>query len=273
MDQTNTTAVAETAAEKKAVAAKFWAWLIAMYEIIRAFVRAMLGLGSEAVGELKGDAVAVARGARRGVEATGRVVGLGLEGPARVLDATASAVGATLGSILPRAPVTAADVARSAVAQDDRRETDGPGYVPAEVGTAPAPPPLLTPAILVKAHADAALDRTGHRTRDLIPLDARHTAWIKSLTAGELLKLAVATPDAIGRHLVALTAAERLPGVSPLTTMGAHYGANKRVDAAMAILEAIPTRPDLTVADAFRALGVGVNDDEPEEHVVARFGR
>ncbi|TXN47412.1 hypothetical protein [Methylobacterium sp. WL7] len=270
MDQTTTTAV-ETPAEKKAIAARLFAFLAATALAILAFVRRLFGLATSTASELKGDAVAAVDTARRGVEATGRVVGRGLAGPAMVLDATASAVGATLGAVLPQRPATPADVARGAIARDDRRQAVG--YAPTEVGTAPAPPPLLTTPILVQAHADAALDRTGHRTKGLIPLDDRHAAWIRTLTSGELLKVAVASPEGIGRHLVALTAAERLPGVPPMTTTGAHYGTSARVDAAMAILEAMPTRPDLTVADAFRALGVGVNDDQPEDEPVARFGR
>ncbi|TXM73764.1 hypothetical protein FV226_08085 [Methylobacterium sp. WL12] len=270
MDQQNTTTATETAAEKKAGLARLWAFLIAMYEALRAFVRAMLGLGAEAVGELKGDAVAVARGARRGVEATGRVVGLGLGGPARVLDATASAVGSTLGALLPREPVTAAAVARGAVARDDRRETTA-GYAPVEAVEVPSPAPPLTTPLLVKAHADAALDGTGHRTRGLPPIDAELATWIRTLPKGQLLKVAVATPEAIARHLSAPNNDQRIPGVLPVPTPAALRAAKTRVDAAMAILKSLPTRPDLSAADAFRALGV--NDDQPEDEPVARFGR
>lgn len=272
-DTTTTTSTAETPTKREASRLRLLAMLLAFAKAILRFVRRLLGLATETASELKGNAVDAIDTARRGVEATGRVVGAGLHGPAVVLDAAASAIGATLGAVLPRPPVTPADVARGAVAQDDCRETTA-GYAPVEVGTNPAPPPLLTPPILVKAHATASLDRTGRKAEGLIALDPRHAEWLAGLTLGERLMLAAATPDAIGRHL---DESKRLPGVSPMISMGVHYGASKGVADALAILEALPTRRDLSVADAFKALGVGVgvNDDEPEdEHEpVARFGR
>lgn len=261
---------AETATEKKAAAARLWAMLVAMYEAVRAFVRALLGMGTEAVGELKGDAVALTRGARRGVEATGRVVGVGLEGPARVLDATAGAIGSTLGALLPQAPVTPAAVARGAVARDDRREAVG--YAPVQASS-PAPVPVTTLPGLIKQHAYAALDWKGEKANALPPLDARHAAWIASLSMGERLTLAAAAPATIARHLDATSASERILGVSAVPSPAQHSVARSQIDTAMAILEAMPSRPDLSPRDAFRALGVSIDDEPEEDEPVARFGR
>jgi hypothetical protein len=262
----------EAATMRKAALASLLAMLAAVAKAVLRLVRRILGIGSEAATELKGDAIALARGARRGIEATGRVVGTGLEGPARVLDATASAVGATLGALLPQRPVTPADVARGALARDDRRQGVA-AAVPHDVAEAPLPAPALTLPILVQAHAKASIDPTGRAAEGLIPLDDRHAAWIRSLDLHERKLLAWSSARVIERHLDATHASHRILGVSAVPSPAQYADARSRVDRALAMLEATPERPAMSRADAYRSLGIGELDEEEEAVEMARFAR
>lgn len=257
----------EAATKRKAALASLLAMLAAVAKAVLRLVRRILGISSEAVGEIRDDAVAVAKATRRGIEATGRVVGTGLEGPARVLDATAGAVGATLGAMVPRAPVTAADVARGAVARDDRRDGAVAAAVPVNVVDTVMAPPALTTEHLVKSHALASLDTTGRMAEGLVPLEPRHAVWLFGLDIEARKRLASASTNMIARHLAAPWAGERIPGVPEVPTLVEYASARRKVDYALSLLEAAPGRPALSRAEAFRTIGVGELGEEPEFEV------
>lgn len=196
--------IAEALAEKAAAAFKALAALIA------AIVRMIFGGIKEAGGMLAGDARRLTRAAKSAGEATGRAAGRILEGPARALDLTAGAVGATLGALLPRAPVTPKAVADAAVAQDDGFVTDplaaaSPAAKAALFGAAMTGN-VVQFAAEARARGDAPMTR--HYDEDLPP---HVSQWLDGLSARQLAQLGKMHTFAVAAHVEGRAVADGLP--------------------------------------------------------------
>lgn len=192
--------------------------LAAIMAMITALVKAVFG-GSW--GELKDTVSRHAKTAKEmagfagdATAAVGRGAGHVLSGPLRALDLTASAVGQTLGALLPHAPVTARQVADGAVSRDDARtHRDDTEYQEAHAGLVAA---NLT-GIRIQGAASSLLDRGGR-------LHAVHAdsltppviAWLEGLTAAQLRAVVDAPSYALDRHIKAETKGDMLPGLPPV---------------------------------------------------------
>lgn len=143
--------------------------------------------------------------------AVGRGAGHVMSGPLKALDFTAGAIGQTLGAMLPTRPVTAKNVADSAVARDDARtQLVDPEHQAARDGLVAA---NLT-GIRVQGAASSLLSRGG-------PLHAIHAdhltptvrAWLEELTPVQLKAVVDAPSHLLDRHINADAQADLLPGV------------------------------------------------------------
>lgn len=197
-------------------------WAKRMAELIAATVKmvlaalaALFGLDNHGLGAATKRAGAAARavasGTGDGLTAAGRAVGHGLTGPLRALDLTASAVGQTLGAMLPQAPVTAKTVADSAVARDDSRtHLVDPEHQAARDGLVAA----SLVGIRVQGAASSLLSRGG-------PLHAIHAdhltpnvkAWLEELTPVQLKAVIDAPAHLLDRHIGADAQSDLIPGL------------------------------------------------------------
>jgi hypothetical protein len=136
-------------------------------------------------------------------------VGRGLEGPARVLDATAGAVGATLGALLPQAPVGPRQVAQSAVAADDDIRSDF------ERQSVTIKPAILGTQLQLAAQCLAGGDgyMAGFHAAEASP---EIQVWLKGLTARQLATLSDLNGGAIEAHV---TGGQRYPGLPPVAAL------------------------------------------------------
>ncbi|MCK2055305.1 hypothetical protein [Methylobacterium sp. 37f] len=164
----------------------------AIMAFIRALIASIFGGVREAGASLYGDVKKVAGFTKAAVDRTTAAVGAALEGPARALDLTASAVGGFLGSMLPRPAVHAADVAEAALANDNRASA-GPRPVAMGLGE------------LVIAHNKAAMDPSGRSGRDLQPLPRDVANWLSALDVGARCTLAFVPAGRVEEHLRAET--------------------------------------------------------------------
>lgn len=172
-------------------------------------------------------------------------VGKGLEPVLRAADATASAVGATLGAMIPRAPVGPRQVADAAVAHDDAA-SDGLGnpriHVPmALLGT------QLQLAAQCRARGDD-LSASFHLT-DASPAVK---AWIGGLTRGQAVALAEMNPWAIEAHLDGSkleAALPPVPKVAPIAKVGILSDAEMRAMEAQARRNRRDDRDEIAARD------------------------
>lgn len=139
--------------------------------------------------------------------------GKGLEGPGRVLDAAAGAVGSTLGALLPVAPVGPRQVADAAVAHD----------------RAPAMPPVFTaPAVPLNAGGRSEDDARNlqawarcARKNDLagaqkLPgINLAVFDWLNTLSDVQLLRLEQLPASRVLAHVLATSDADRTPLLPP----------------------------------------------------------
>lgn len=199
-------------AEKMKKAAALMAAIMAM---IAAVMKAIFG-GSW--GELKDTVSRHAKAAKEmaglagdGVAAVGRGAGHVLRGPLKALDLTASAVGQTLGAMLPHAPVTARQVADGAVAQDDARtHRDTPEYQEAHAGLVAA----NLVGIRVQGAASSLLSRGGSLHAIYADgLTPPVTAWLEGLSPAQLKAVCDAPSYALDRHVNARSKDDLLPGL------------------------------------------------------------
>ncbi|MBO1020426.1 hypothetical protein IPV08_10645 [Methylobacterium sp. SD274] len=156
-------------------------------------------------------------------------VGKGLEPAFRAVNATASAVGATLGALIPRAPAGPRQVADAAVAHDDAA-SDGLGNPRIHV-----PMALLGTQLQLAAECRARgndLAASFHLT-DASPAVR---AWIEGLTRGQAVALAEMNPWAIEAHLdgTKLTSLPPVPKVVPAAKVGTLSDAEMRAMEAQA---------------------------------------
>lgn len=211
--------------ERMEAARALWALLVAIAEMVLKLVRRLFGIAGEAGGMLANDARAVGRGAR----AVNEIVGKGLDAtigkPGMALARTvggaaigaASGVGQLLGAILPQRPASPSQLAAQVAAADTARtRNDGPAYSPP-----PAAVPLqdLSLPALVRQYAGAGLREDGamrvatmHAQR---PLPPETMEWLEGLGPVARMRVAIASPTAIERHLNARGEADLLPGVPP----------------------------------------------------------
>lgn len=202
----------DSIAEKIKKAAALVASIVAM---VMAVMKALFG-GSW--GELKHDIRRHAKAAKEmagfagdGVSAVGRGAGHVLSGPLRALDVTANAIGATLGAILPHAPVTAKNVADAAVERDETRIQ----HVDLEAN--PAQAALVASnlvGIRIQGAASSLLSRPG--SLHAIYRDDLHppvTAWLEGLTPAQLQAVVDAPSYALDRHVNATKREHLLPGL------------------------------------------------------------
>ncbi|WHQ72050.1 hypothetical protein [Methylorubrum extorquens] len=198
-------------------------WAKKLAELIEAVIRMVLALILAVLGD-EWDGVkpaarrlgAAAKGAVPGVvadglSAAGRGLGLALTLPLHAVDVTASAIGATLGAMLPRPPVTAKAVADGAVAQDDARTyRDTPEYQEAHAGLVAA----NLVGIRIQGAASSLLSRGGSLhsiyADGLTPPIA---TWLEGLTAAQLQAVVDAPSYALDRHVNATKREDLLPGL------------------------------------------------------------
>lgn len=191
------------------------ALMAALAAIVAAVMKALFG-GSWS--ELKHDVRRHAKAAKEmagfagdGAAAVGRGAGHVLSGPLRALDLTASAVGQTLGALLPHAPVTARAVADGAVARDDARTH----RVDSEM--AAAHDGLVAAnlvGIKIQGAANSLISRGG-------PLHAIYSdeltptvrAWLEGLSPAQLKRVVDAPAHALDRHLNADAQTDLIPGL------------------------------------------------------------
>lgn len=139
--------------------------------------------------------------------------GKGLEGPGRVLDAAAGAVGSTLGALLPVAPVGPRQVADAAVAHD-RAPT-----MPA-VFTAPAAPLNAggrseDDARNLQAWARCARKNDLAGAQKLPGINLAVFNWLNTLDDTQLLRLEQLPASRVLAHVLATTDADRTPLLPP----------------------------------------------------------
>lgn len=199
-----------------AKASKERAGLAALAEMIVAMIAAMMKFVFGGTwGDLKRDMSTVRKtaGLARAVGGHALVgVGKGLEPALRAADATASAIGSTLGALIPRAPVGPRQVADAAVAHDDAA-SDGLGNPRIHV-----PMALLGTQIQLAAECRARgndLAASFHLT-DASPAVR---AWIEGLTRGQVAVLAEMNAWQIEAHLDG-TKVANLPPVAPIAKVG-----------------------------------------------------
>ena len=172
-------------AEKMKKAAALMAAIMAM---IAAVMKAIFG-GSW--GELKDTVSRHAKAAGEMIgfagdatAAVGRGAGHVLSGPLKALDLTASAVGQTLGAMLPHAPVTAKAVADAAVERDETRvQHFDPENSPAQAALVAS----NLVGIRIQGAASSLLSRGGELHaiyRDDLPPPV--TAWLEGLSPAQL---------------------------------------------------------------------------------------
>ncbi|MFC6776578.1 hypothetical protein [Methylobacterium gregans] len=149
-----------------------------------------------------------------GLTAAGRGLGHALTLPLHAVDVTASAIGATLGAMLPTPPVTARQVADGAVARDDAR-THREDPEMAEAHDALVAANLV--GIRVQGAASSLLERGGKL--HAVYRDELHppvTAWLESLSPAQLKAIVDAPSYALDRHLKAEAKADMLPALPPV---------------------------------------------------------
>lgn len=222
----------------------------AIIAAIVALITALFGGAREAGALLMNDARRVVRVARGAVEATARVVGTGLAGPARVLDAAAGAIGSTLGAMLPRRPVGPRDVADAAVAGDNTRDssiTPMPAKARAELETSAMVGSAIHAAAASLACGDDAL---AERQAAGLPSEVR--AWLVALTPREIARL-IATD---GYHVVAhVEGRHPAAGLPPVPAAAAPITDRAQMQAALAEIRRIARAERLEAVE--RATGGG----------------
>ncbi|MBK3398113.1 hypothetical protein [Methylobacterium ajmalii] len=199
------------------------AFLAAIVEAIARFFRRLLGIAGEAGSMLAADAKTAWSGVTAVNDGVGAALDFAVAKPGLALArglggaalATAKGVGAVLGAALPQRPASPSQVASQVAAADSARtRNDSPAY---------SPPPSaarlqdLSLAALVRRYAADGLRKgaamkvaTLHAQR---PLPPEAMAWLESLDQPARMRVAIAAPDAIERHLSARSPADLLPGV------------------------------------------------------------
>ncbi|MEE8629672.1 MULTISPECIES: hypothetical protein [Methylobacterium] len=200
-------------------------FLMALARAIARFVRKLLGIADEAGDLLAGDARSAWHAAKAVNEGVGKGLDFAVGKPGMALARTAggaaigaaTGVGRFLGAVLPQRPASPSQLAAQVAAADSARtRNDGPAY------SAPAPAPRLQdlslPA-LVRRYAGAGLREDGvmrvttlHAQR---PLPPETMQWLEGLEPVARMRLAIASPTAIERHLNARGEADMIPGVPP----------------------------------------------------------
>lgn len=188
--------------------------------LIMAMIRAIFGGAKEAGHAIAGDVRMVARGVKGAVAHTAHLAGRGLTGPLRALDLTASAIGGTLGALIPRRPVGPRDVADAAVARDSRATASAADPM---AGIAPAARAELHAAMMIggavqrsaEAHAAGDAKRAEFLDDDLPPHVA---AWLRGLSPSDLRHIAGAHIGLVAAHVQGRSPIEGIPLVPPLST-------------------------------------------------------
>ncbi|OHV15002.1 hypothetical protein BK022_22215 [Methylorubrum extorquens] len=224
-------------AEKMKRAAALMAAIMAM---IAAVMKAIFG-GSWS--ELKHDVARHAKAAKEmagisgdAVNAVGRGVGHVLSGPLRALDLTATAIGNTLGALLPQAPVTAKAVADAAVERDETRvQHFAPENSPAQAAL------VSSNVVGIRIQSAASsLQRRGGELHDIYRDDLTPPVahWLESLTAAQLQAVVDAPSYALDRHINARSKADLLPGLPRVLSSTARLArAAAEVDVGPAAME------------------------------------
>lgn len=196
-------------AERSALAA----FVAAIIKAIRAIARFVFGgTWTDLKADLSGARKAAGTARSVGDHALA-AAGRGLEGPGRVLDAAAGAVGSTLGALLPVAPVGPRQVADAAVAYD--RAPAMPAVFATPV--APQDPAGCSEADArnLQAWARCARKDDAAGTQRLAPLSVPLLAWLNGLDDTQLLRLEQLPASRVLAHVLATTDADRTPLLPP----------------------------------------------------------
>ncbi|KTS25892.1 hypothetical protein NS228_23815 [Methylobacterium indicum] len=167
-----------------------------------------------------------ARVAGKGAAALGRGAAVAGAGTAiaagTALEAAGGTIGATLGAMLPAAPVTARGLADAAVANDDARHRV-PAAVPALAPAPAAPLSLglrwLAPerhADLVQEYARLWLKRDKAALRELPPIDLGVVQWMGTLSESELRLIKHLPPERLEAHILAREPGDRNGALRPV---------------------------------------------------------
>jgi hypothetical protein len=175
--------------------------LVAM---LKAIFAAIFGGLREGAAEIAGDVRRAAGFTRRAAEATTRLVGRGLTGPAIVLERTAGAVGGLLGALVPRPAPTAAQVANDnpAPAAAPRRS-----YVPAQMSAGDRIQGYAR--AMQKGDTDRAMRLAG-------ALSTSEVHWLAGLDSVALGHLVWMSPNRIEEHVGAQNEIDRSPLLPPV---------------------------------------------------------
>ncbi|MEN3238318.1 hypothetical protein PUR29_33255 [Methylobacterium ajmalii] len=211
--------------EKLEAARRLAEFLFALAKAFVRLIRRALGLADEGADLIMDDLRTAWRGAKTANEVVGRGLDYTIGKPGLALArtaggallGTATGIGRVLGAVLPQRPATPNQLAAQVAAADTARtRNDGPAYSPP-----PAAVPLqdLSLPALVRRYAGAGLRDGGemkvatlHLQRPLPPETAE---WLKSLEPVARMRVAIASPTAIERHLNARGEADMIPGVPP----------------------------------------------------------
>ncbi|BCM81700.1 hypothetical protein [Methylobacterium indicum] len=209
--------------EKMEQARRLAAFLLALAKAFVRLIRRLLGIADEGVDMIASDLRTAWRGAKTANDVVGKGLDATIGAPGLALARTAGAgalgaagfVGRFLGAILPQRPTSPSQLASQVAAADNARtRNDGPAYSP------PAPTPRLqdlSQAALVHQYAGAGLREDGvMRVTALhaqLPLPPEVAAWLEGLGQVARMRVAIASPDAIERHLNARGDVDLIPGV------------------------------------------------------------
>lgn len=157
-----------------------------------------------------------------GVEGVGKTLGLGH----RLVHGAASAVGATLGALLPRAPIGPREVADAAVANDnaaaERMRRRVQNQRARRLSMEPVTDPAEVAALAMESAAQlAARGRDAGATRMSAQLPSDVSVWLLRLSADELRAVVSSTPEAIQGHILGTS---QLPGVQAVAFPSAALG-------------------------------------------------
>ncbi|BAQ47588.1 MULTISPECIES: hypothetical protein [Methylobacterium] len=209
--------------EKLEAARRLAEFLFALAKAFVRLIRRALGLADEGADLIMDDLRTAWRGAKTANETVGRGLDATVGEPALALARTAGGaaigganfVGKLLGGLLPQRPASPSQLAAQVAAADTARtRNDGPAYSPP-----PAAVPLqdLSLPALVRQYAGAGLREGGEMKVAALhlqrPLPTEMAEWLKELEPVARMRLAIASPDAIERHLNARSNDDLIPGV------------------------------------------------------------
>jgi hypothetical protein len=214
--------------EKMEQARRLAAFLLALAKAFARLIRRLLGIADEGADLIASDLRTAWRGAKTANEVVGRGLDATIGAPGLALARTAGAgalgaagfVGRFLGAILPQRPASPSQLAAQVAAADTARtRNDGPGYSAPTPQRSPVAVADLSLPALVRRYAGDGLRENGTQLvttlHSLRPLPPETMRWLEGLEPVARMKVAIASPVEIERHMAARGEADMIPGVPP----------------------------------------------------------